>query len=192
MWLNLLLFSEDSPVITVEVIDQTLNEGDTAFFTCQATGTPIPKITWYFNGAPVEKATTIKYVISEMSLNPTTKNSTLTVMILESSNIGTYTCKATNIVASDTSSALLTVNGECVSVAWLVMSYTINIRSILLTDMYVFSLWNTVECCSVQLQTCLEQLKSIHGQPNTMLKDGCICLTIKKHKILIFKLPDQI
>ena len=47
-----------------------------------------------------------------MSLNTTTISSTLTVISVQSSDVGTYTCNATNVVSSDTSSGVLTVNGE--------------------------------------------------------------------------------
>ena len=33
-------------------------------------------------------------------------------MSVESSDVGTYTCNATNVVSSDTSSGVLTVNGK--------------------------------------------------------------------------------
>lgn len=90
-----------------------MTEGDNALFTCQATGTPAPKISWYFNGAPVDKANPMKYMISEMSFNPITTSTMLTVINAEVSDIGTYTCSATNIVSSYTSSGVLTVNGKC-------------------------------------------------------------------------------
>ena len=93
-------------------MDQTQNEGDTTSFTCQATGEPVPTISWYFNSAPVDEANTMKYTISMMSLNATTINNTLTIMNVQSSDVGTYTCNATNVVSSDTSSGVLTVNGE--------------------------------------------------------------------------------
>ena len=87
-------------------MDEFENEGGTASFTCQATGEPVPTISWYFNGAPVDEANT-------MSVNTsTTISSTLTIMSVESSDVGTYTCNATNVVSSDTSSGVLTVNGE--------------------------------------------------------------------------------
>ena len=88
------------------------DEGDTASFTCQATGGPVPTISWYFNGAPVNVTNTMKYTISETSVDTTTINITLTIMSVESSDVGTYTCNATNVVSSDTSSGVLTVNGE--------------------------------------------------------------------------------
>ena len=90
-----------------------MNDGDTASFTCQATSEPVPTISWYFNGVLVDVTNMMKYTISEMSLNTTTNSSTLRIMSVESSDVGTYTCNATNVVSSDTSSAVLTVNGEC-------------------------------------------------------------------------------
>ena len=91
-------------------MDETQDEGDTASLTCQATGEPVPTISWYFNG--ILLADGAKHTISETSVNTTTINSTLTIMSVQSSDVGTYTCNATNVVSSDTSSGVLTVNGE--------------------------------------------------------------------------------
>ena len=99
------------PDIIPEVMNQEENEGDTASFTCQATGEPVPTISWYYNGALFFDGT--EYLITEMSINATTINNTLTIMSVESSDVGTYTCNATNVVSSDTSSGVFTVNGEC-------------------------------------------------------------------------------
>ena len=95
-------------------MDQTQNEESRASFTCQATGEPIPTISWYFNGAAVNEANTMKYTISMMSLNTTTINNALTITNVQSSDVGTYTCNATNVVSSDTSSGVLTITGEYV------------------------------------------------------------------------------
>lgn len=111
----MLFLSKGAPVIYVEVINKTLNEGETTFFTCQATGSPIPKISWYFNDVPVNENNTMKHRISEMSFNPTTKNSTLEILKVDSSNIGVYTCNATSRISSDTSSGMLAVKGESVT-----------------------------------------------------------------------------
>ena len=97
-------------MINPEVMDEAENEGDIASFTCQATGEPVPTISWYFNGSLLVNGT--EYIISMMSLNTTTISSTLTIMNVQSSDVGTYTCNATNVVSSDTSSGVLTVNGE--------------------------------------------------------------------------------
>ena len=99
-----------TPTISLEVMDQVQDEGDTASFTCPATGEPVPTINWYFNSALLVNEA--KHTISETSVNTTTISSTLTIMSVESSDVGTYTCNATNVVSSDTSSGVLTVNGE--------------------------------------------------------------------------------
>ena len=98
--------------ISLEVLDQIQHEGDTASFVCQATGRPVPTISWYFNGTLLADGAT--YIISETSVNTTTINSILTIMSVRSSDVGTYTCNATNVVSSDTSSGVLTVNGESI------------------------------------------------------------------------------
>ena len=97
-----------APMINSEVMDETQNEGDTASFSCQVTGEPVPTISWYFNGNFVSNGTA--YMIS--ILNTTTISITITIMNVQSSDVGTYTCNATNVVSSDTSSGVLTVNGE--------------------------------------------------------------------------------
>ena len=112
--------------IALKLLDQVQDEGTTASFTCEATGEPVPTISWYFNGAPVNNDTNVdKYDISETSVNTTTINSTLTIMSVESSDVGTYTCNATNVVSSDTSSGVLTVNGEPYFVTQLYISVMI-------------------------------------------------------------------
>ena len=94
-------------------MNETQDEGGAASFSCQATGEPISTIGWYFNGIPISNDTDVdKYDISETSINTTTLNSILTIMNVQSSDVGTYTCNATNVVSSDTSSGVLTVNGE--------------------------------------------------------------------------------
>ena len=91
------------PSISPEVMSQAVNEGSNAFFSCQADGEPVPTISWYFNDTALEQADTTKYIIT---------NNTLQIVNVESSDVDTYTCTATNIVSSDTSSGVLTVNGE--------------------------------------------------------------------------------
>ena len=108
MYALLNLFFLVATTISVEVLDQIQDEGDNASFTCQATGEPVPTISWYFNGALLADGAT--HTISETSVNITTINSTLTIMSVESSDVGTYTC--INVVSSDISSGVLTVNGE--------------------------------------------------------------------------------
>ena len=98
-----------APIISPEVMDQTQNEGDTAYFTCQATGEPVATIIWYFNDVLLVNG--MEHMIS-VSSNTTSNSSTLTIMNVQSSDVGTYTCNTTNVVSTDTSSGVLTVNGE--------------------------------------------------------------------------------
>ena len=83
----------------------------TASFTCQVSGEPLPTITWCINGAPVNMSNTEKYMITNRTL-PNTVINILSIINVQSSDVGTYTCNATNVVSSDTSSGVLTVNGE--------------------------------------------------------------------------------
>jgi len=98
--------------ISPEIDNQTVHEGDAASFFCQTTGKPIPNLSWYFNGAPIIKTIMTKYMITEMPLNDIAKSSTLMIMNVTSSDIGTYSCKAANFRSSDTSTAVLTINGK--------------------------------------------------------------------------------
>ena len=99
-----------APSISPEVMNKAQNEGDTASFTCQATGEPVPTISWYFSGVLLVNG--MEHMILMMLLNTTTISSTLTIMNVQSSDMGIYTCNATNVVSSNTSSGVLTVNGE--------------------------------------------------------------------------------
>ena len=97
-------------------MDQTQTEGSIASFTCQADGEPLPTISWCFNGAPLDESNTAKYMITERQISTTTNSDILNINNVQSSDVGTYTCNATNVVSSDTSSGVLTVNGESYTV----------------------------------------------------------------------------
>ena len=95
-------------------MDETQTEGDIASFTCQTDGEPLPTISWYFNSTPLDESNTAKYMITERQISTTTNSDILNIMSVQSSDVGTYTCNATNVVSSNTSSGVLTVNGELV------------------------------------------------------------------------------
>jgi len=102
-----------SPIVNLEVVDQVQSEGNTASFTCQATGEPIPVIRWYYKGTIVDSTNTAKYQITSSSVNATTTGNTLVIKNVRSSDVGIYTCNAVNAISSsDISSGVLTVNGE--------------------------------------------------------------------------------
>ena len=94
-------------------MDQVKNTGDMASFICQATGNPVPYISWYFSNVLITNETNVdKYNVTQSALNTTTISSTLTIYSLESSDVGTYRCNATNVISTITSSGVLTVNGK--------------------------------------------------------------------------------
>ena len=98
--------------ISSGVIDQTINEGNSTSFTCQATGKPIPNITWYCNGILVDETNTQKYITSRAVLSNTTIESSIRIMKVKSSDVGTYACNATDEESTNITSGVLTVNGE--------------------------------------------------------------------------------
>ena len=100
------------PTITTQLMNQTENESAIASYTCQADGEPLPTISWYFNGDPLGPANSTKYMFTDRPL-ATSVMSILNIRDLEASDAGTYTCDATNVLSTDTSSGILTVNGEC-------------------------------------------------------------------------------
>ena len=111
MYFVFLLIYSVAPTINPELMDQSHNKDDTVSFTCQADGEPLPTISWYFNGTPLDESDTLKYMITDNHLVTSVMNN-LSVLNVQSSDVGTYTCNATNVVSTDTSSGVLTVNGE--------------------------------------------------------------------------------
>ena len=92
------------PVILSEITDLSDVGTDKANFSCQAVGEPIPDISWYFNDVMINVSdNSSKYTIVSRSLNITTTENTLTVYNVTSSDVGTYTCTASNVVGNDTS-----------------------------------------------------------------------------------------
>ena len=55
-----------------------------------------------------------KYNSSSMYLNESIIESSLDIINVKSSDVGTYTCEAENIFGTDRSSAVLTVNGKSI------------------------------------------------------------------------------
>ena len=80
-------------------------------FSCQATGEPVPNISWYFNSIAINSSNSSKYNISN-SINITLITSVFTIINTHSSDVGTYTCYANNIFGDDQNSGVLTINGK--------------------------------------------------------------------------------
>jgi len=91
------------PEILSNIADLSDEGTDLARFTCQATGEPLPEISWHFNGTIIDEFNTSKYMIVSTSINRTTTKSTLTVYNVTSADMEAYTCDAASMVGSDQS-----------------------------------------------------------------------------------------
>ena len=87
------------------------NETNPATFNCQASGRPVPSISWYFKGVMIDVSNASKYNVSNTTKD-TTVTSLLTISNVQSSDVGTYTCQTENNIGIDQSSGILTVNGK--------------------------------------------------------------------------------
>ena len=99
--------------ITDEVSDLVENETNLVTFNCQATGEPIPSVYWYFSDVLINISDASDYNISD-SLNGTVVESLLSIVNVQSSDVGTYICHAENFIGIDRSFGILTVNGKFV------------------------------------------------------------------------------
>ena len=101
------------PSIEFSINNEIRNQEENVTFLCQSVGEPVPYISWYYNDVMINVSdNSSKYMIVSRSLNITTTENTLTVYNVTSSDVGTYTCNASNINGSVTSSGILTVTGE--------------------------------------------------------------------------------
>ena len=101
------------PSIEHLVDDEITDWEENVTFLCQAVGEPVPDISWYFNDVMINVSdNSSKYMIVSRSLNKTTYESTLTGYNVTSSDVGTYTCNASNIIGSATSSGILSVTSK--------------------------------------------------------------------------------
>ena len=101
----------DQPEITVDVSDHDVieKEATSVMFTCEAISEPSPNISWYFNDVIINQSD--KYIIYAAGV-PGKVESSLTIINPVSSDAGTYTCHAENVVGSNNSFGILTVNGK--------------------------------------------------------------------------------
>ena len=107
-----IIFCLVAPEIILQVNDALENETNPTDFVCQAIGVPLPYFRWYFNGIIINLSNSSKYNSSSIALNESIIESTFTIIATKSSDVGTYTCEAKNIIGNDQSSGVLSVNGE--------------------------------------------------------------------------------
>ena len=98
--------------ISDELTDVLENETNPVTLSCQAIGEPVPTIIWYFDGTMINISDTS---YDSSSINGTEVTSLFTILNVQSSNAGVYTCEAENFLGTDRSSGILTINGEYLS-----------------------------------------------------------------------------
>ena len=74
---------------------------------CSAVANPIASITWLFNSAEVDGVLT---------------NGSLLLSIVQVTNEGNYTCRATNSIGSDEADVFLSILGNLICVATIINS----------------------------------------------------------------------
>ena len=90
------------------------DETNPVTFSCQATGEPVPTINWCFNDIMINTSNTSKYNIC-YSRNGNMVTSVITIVNAQSSDNGTYTCHAVNIIGSNESSGILRIHGKYIA-----------------------------------------------------------------------------
>lgn len=85
--------------------DHAVDDEDFEFFAmhCTASGTPEPKITWSFNGHPLDENTDHIHIL---------ENGTLIIIHPIEDDEGTYICEATNYLGSISTVANYKINGK--------------------------------------------------------------------------------
>ena len=126
MTTSLLFQLSPSAPSTIEIPPQsiTVNETDTATFTCSVAGVPLPSITWTlpndvnleslaFNQQDVADEQTWVYAETIISNEtPYAATSVLNIAPVSRGDAGEYICTAVNRLANASSTAILTVQGK--------------------------------------------------------------------------------
>ena len=103
-------------------MNTTVVSPNPAVFTCEADGVSIPVITWWrresSNSLTQLYSDGVNVTISDRNLTARTKQSNLTILQPQPVDVAEYVCVATNeigsnVFASDSASAVLTVYGMC-------------------------------------------------------------------------------
>lgn len=92
-------------IIQIETVETKI--GETAKFTCKATGIPSPELIWYKNDKEITK-TDKDFKIDYAEDNETS----LIIVSVQPDHDDTYTCEATNPAGSDKTKAELFVEGR--------------------------------------------------------------------------------
>lgn len=90
------VLSTDQPEFTAHSQNVTKPEGDNVSLSCNATGNPVPTISWLINGSPMNTT----FNNSRMGFSGNQKH--LTISNLRRTDSGKYRCKAINSLGNAT------------------------------------------------------------------------------------------
>lgn len=96
----------EHPIFTKRLEPQTTLIRKSGEFRCRAVGVPYPKIRWFKDWHPLSESSRVHIKFEE----PDTCVLTLNDAILKDG--GLYTCTATNVAGTSTTSAMLSVEGK--------------------------------------------------------------------------------
>ena len=103
-----LVFTRDNP-----------EEGEDTSAVCEWTGSPVPEVTWFKNGEPLDEET----LPSRIRITLTNNNfrSELEIQVVELDDAGDYVCNVSNPVGFDFSVATLEVRGSYIIIRTIVV-----------------------------------------------------------------------
>ena len=104
-FIYVLLTVADKPEITAHPRNIAKTEGDKVILFCNATGNPVPTISWTINGSPEDTSNN-----SRISLSDDEKQ--LSITNVNRTDSGQYRCVAENSLGNDTSNAA-TLEVQC-------------------------------------------------------------------------------
>ena len=99
------------PDITQGPVDTARRIGESVTFTCNATGVPLPSITW--------SSTSSSSINGFGTIDGTTRQSQITISGLQLDDFENYTCTATNQFGNDSVTALL----QCKMIIYFIYCY---------------------------------------------------------------------
>lgn len=99
------LLSPGVPVIQTSAGSPTSIQGSSTVLECQATGDPLPVVTWFFSSAQIPNQGDPR--VRQAS------NGSLLITPVQTGDRGEYLCLATNSAGNDSITLQLTVYGMC-------------------------------------------------------------------------------
>ena len=108
-----------APTITSPPLNQNVAQGQSVVLQCMASGTPSPTISWLKDDVTIETS-------AEVTIVSTPGSSTLTILSVQTVNLGEYTCVATNGGGTVSASANVAFTGKNASQLTHILLFCVN------------------------------------------------------------------